>query len=93
ASVTPGGPMRANNADALAPALRAGGGRALAPGVMIHEEQAAPRVERVLPDWSAPPISLHLVTPPGEPRPARVVALIDYLARALVAAPWARAAA
>jgi DNA-binding transcriptional LysR family regulator len=91
ASVTPGGPMRANNAEALAPALRAGLGLALQPDFMIHEDLAAGRLERVLPDWSAPPISLHLVTPPGEPRPARVVALIDYLARALVAAPWARA--
>lgn len=90
AHVVPGGPMRANNAEALAPALRAGLGLALQPDFMIHEDIAAGRLERVLPDWSAPPIALHLVTPPGEPRPARVTALIAYLARTLAAAPWAR---
>jgi DNA-binding transcriptional LysR family regulator len=89
AVVVPSGPMRANNADALAPALRAGLGLALQPDFMIHDDLAAGRLERVLPDWSAPPIALHLVTPPGEPRPARVSALIDFLARTLAAAPWA----
>ncbi len=92
ASVAPGGPMRANNAEALAPALRAGLGLALQPDFMIHEDLAAGRLERVLPDWSPPPIALHLVSPPGEPRPARITALIDYLAKALVAAPWVRGA-
>jgi DNA-binding transcriptional LysR family regulator len=81
--------MRANNADALAPALRSGLGLALQPDFMIHDDLAAGRLERVLPDWSAPPIALHLVTPPGEPRPARVSALVDFLARTLAAAPWA----
>lgn len=92
AHVVPGGPMRANNADALAPALRAGLGLALQPDFMIYDDLAAGRLERVLPDWSAPPIALHLVMPPGEPRPARVTALIGYLAETLAAAPWAREA-
>jgi hypothetical protein len=43
----------------------------------------------VLPDWTLPPIALHPVMPPGEPRPARVTALIGFLAQALSAAPWA----
>ncbi|MCJ2013869.1 LysR family transcriptional regulator [Methylobacterium sp. J-076] len=90
AVVVPGGPIRANNAEALSPALRAGLGLALQPDFMIHGDLAAGRLERVLPDWSAPPVSLHLVTPPGEPRPARVTALIEHLARTLAAAAWVR---
>jgi len=39
--------------------------------------------------WSPPPIALHLVTPPGDPRPARVTALIAHLGQALGQAPWA----
>ncbi|MBE7201093.1 MAG: LysR family transcriptional regulator, partial [Parafilimonas terrae] len=90
AVVAPSATLRANNAEALVPALRAGLGLALQPDFMIHDDVAAGRLERVLGDWSAPPIALHLVTPPGEPRPSRVTALLDYLGRALVAAPWAK---
>ena len=30
-------------------------------------------------DWSLPEIALHLVLPPGGPRPARVEALAEFL--------------
>jgi hypothetical protein len=56
---------------------------------MVWEDLQAGRLERVLTDWSPPPIALHLVTPPGEPRPARVTALIAFLAQRLAAAHWA----
>ncbi|TXN54829.1 LysR family transcriptional regulator, partial [Methylobacterium sp. WL18] len=32
---------------------------------------------------------LHLVTPPGDPRPARISALLGYLGQTLAQAPWA----
>ncbi|MDP4022501.1 LysR family transcriptional regulator [Methylobacterium sp. NEAU 140] len=89
AVVVPRGPMRVNNAEALGPALLAGLGVALQPDFMVWEHLEAGRLERVLPGWSPPPIALHLVMPPGEPRPARVTALIAHLQRALVDAPWA----
>ncbi|AWN34582.1 LysR family transcriptional regulator [Methylobacterium radiodurans] len=89
-SVVPAGPLRANNADALAPALRAGLGLAVQPDFMIWDDLRSGRLERVLPGWAAPPIALHLVTPPGDPRPARVAALMGFLQRTLAAAPWAR---
>jgi DNA-binding transcriptional LysR family regulator len=89
ATVVPDGPLRANNADALAPALRSGLGLAVQPDFMVWEDLRDGRLVRVLPGWTPPRIDLHLVTPPGDPRPARVTALIAYLARALSAAPWA----
>jgi DNA-binding transcriptional LysR family regulator len=89
ATVVPGGPLRANNAEALAPALRAGLGLALQPDFMIWDDLEAGRLERLLPGWSPPPIALHLVTPPGEPRPARITALIAFLGQRLAQAPWA----
>jgi DNA-binding transcriptional LysR family regulator len=89
ATIVPDGPLRANNADALAPALRAGLGLAVQPNFMVWEDLRDGRLVRVLPGWTPPRIDLHLVTPPGDPRPARVTAVIAYLARALSAAPWA----
>lgn len=87
--VIPAGPLRANNADALTPALRAGLGLAVQPDFTIWDDLTAGRLERVMPDWSPPPIALNLVTPPGSLRPARVTALMGFLERALPAMPWA----
>lgn len=88
-AVTPAGRLRANNADALTPALRAGLGLAVQPDFLIWEDLAAGRLERVMPDWAPPPIALNLVMPPGTLRPARVSALIGFLERQFAGAPWA----
>ena len=90
AAVTPRGPLRANNADALAPALLAGLGLAVQPEFTVWGDMAAGRLEQVLTEWSLPPIALHMVTPPGGLRPARVGVLIDFLVKRLAAAPWAK---
>lgn len=79
-SVRVSGPLRANNADALVPALVAGLGIAVQPEFMIADELASGTVVRIMPGWAPPPISLHLVTPPSTPRPAKVAALLDFLA-------------
>ncbi len=89
-AIIPEGPLRANNADALAPALRAGLGLAVQPDFTIWEDLKSGRLERVMPDWQPPPIALNLVMPPGLPRPARVSALIAFLERAFSTAPWAQ---
>ncbi|MFT4936707.1 MAG: DNA-binding transcriptional LysR family regulator [Pseudoalteromonas distincta] len=83
ASVRPVGPLRANNAEALLPALEAGLGLALQPDFIVGEALAAGRLEAVLSGWSPPPVALHLVMPPGGPRPARVDVLAQFLVRRL----------
>lgn len=83
-------PLRANNAEALAPALRAGLGLALQPEFLVWQDLQSGVVETVMEDWQVEPIALHIVTPPGRSRPARVQALIEYLAGALAREPWAQ---
>jgi len=49
-------------------------------------EDRAPELvllEVVMPGWRPPPVALHLVMPPGGPRPARVEALAEFLTRRL----------
>jgi len=86
-SVRPAGSLRANNADALMPALMAGVGIAVQPDFIIDEALADGRLERVLTDWDWPLGGLHFITPPGGPRPARVTALAEFLAKRLAPRP------
>ncbi|MDO7844427.1 LysR family transcriptional regulator [Sphingomonas immobilis] len=83
AAFRPAGPLRSNSGDALLPALRAGIGIAMLPDFIVDADLASGTLQAILTDWSPPPIALHLMTPPGNLRPARVEALIAYLAENL----------
>lgn len=83
ASVRPRSVIRANNGDVLVPSLIAGVGVAVLPDFIVGRAIADGLLEEALEDWSATSIALHLVMPPGGPRPARVEALAAYLAKAL----------
>jgi DNA-binding transcriptional LysR family regulator len=91
AAVAPRGPLRTNNGDAMMPTLLAGLGLAVQPEFLVWEDLAAGRLEVAMADWSMPPIALNIVTPPGGHRPARVAAVLDFLARRLSGATWALA--
>jgi DNA-binding transcriptional LysR family regulator len=77
-----------DNADMLGPALIAGQGLALQPEFLVWRELRAGTLEIAMPEWSAPPLALHLLMPPSPLRPLRVQALIEYLAKALATPPW-----
>ncbi|SNB75452.1 transcriptional regulator, LysR family [Arboricoccus pini] len=88
-SIAPSGPLRANNAEALAVAVKEGLGLALQPEFLIWEDLLTGTLETVMPDWSPPGIALHVLTPPSSPRPPHVEALSTYLALHLGKSPWA----
>jgi DNA-binding transcriptional LysR family regulator len=82
-SVRPAGQLRVNNGEALVPAAIAGLGIANLPDFIIGEAIAAKQVEVILKDWKQAEGAVHLVMPPGGPRPARVEVLIEFLASRL----------
>ncbi len=94
-AVTVKGPLSATSAEALGFALEAGLGVALQPDFVAWEAVRDGRLETTLDGWSAPGLTLNLITPPGGPRPPRIAVLLDFLARrfAAGATPWTGAAA
>jgi DNA-binding transcriptional LysR family regulator len=88
ASVRPAGQLRVNNGEALMPALLAGLGIADLPDFIVGDAIASGEVEVILKGWKQPEGAVHLVTPPGGPRPARVEVLADFLTKKF--AKWKR---
>jgi DNA-binding transcriptional LysR family regulator len=80
ASVRPAGQLRVNNGEALIPALVAGLGIADLPDFIVGEAITSGEVEIILRGWKQAEGAVHLVTPPGGPRPARVEVLSEFLA-------------
>ncbi|ABE41567.1 transcriptional regulator, LysR family [Rhodopseudomonas palustris BisB5] len=83
AAVRPSGPLRVNNGEAVLPAVVAGLGIADLPEFIVGEAIAAGDVEVILEGWHQRETSVHLVMPPGGPRPARVEVLAAFLAERL----------
>jgi DNA-binding transcriptional LysR family regulator len=75
------GRITVNSGEAMLPALRDGVGIARLPDFIVGDALTAGEVEEILIDWRPPPVGLHLVTPPSRLRPARVDALLDFIAR------------
>ena len=88
ASVRPAGQLRVNNGEALMPALLSGLGIADLPDFIVGDAIASGEVEVILKGWKQPEGAVHLVTPPGGPRPARVEVLADFLTKKF--AKWKR---
>jgi DNA-binding transcriptional LysR family regulator len=80
ANVRPAGPLRVNNGEAALPALIAGLGIADLPEFIVGDAIASGKVEVILKGWKQTEGAVHLVMPPGGPRPARVEVLVEFLA-------------
>ncbi|CAO3428963.1 LysR family transcriptional regulator [Azospirillum doebereinerae] len=91
-SVTPSGPLRVTNADALLPMLLEGLAIAELPEFMAAEPLADGRVTAILTDWSLPKGGLYFITPSARTRPAKVGVLADFLIERLSEPAWRRPA-
>jgi DNA-binding transcriptional LysR family regulator len=77
-----------DNVDMLNAPLIAGHGIALQPEFLIWKELRAGALEVAMPDWTVPPLGLHLLTPPSPRRPLRVQTVIEHLTRELSNPQW-----
>jgi DNA-binding transcriptional LysR family regulator len=87
-TITPTGPLRVTNGDALIPTVLDGIGIAELPEFMASEYLANGRIEAILTDWTLPRGALYFVTPSARARPAKVEALADFLAERLSDPTW-----
>lgn len=89
-SVTPTGPLRVTNADALVPMLLDGLAIAELPEFMAAEHLADGTLTAILTDWSLPKGGLYFITPSARTRPAKVGVLADFLIERLSDPVWRR---
>ncbi len=83
------GAIRMNNGMAAVPLLLAGLAATLQPEVYIWNELRDGRLEEVLKEWTLVPVPVHILTPPGRARPARVRVLMEFLRERFAQQPWA----
>jgi DNA-binding transcriptional LysR family regulator len=81
--VRPSGQLCVNNGEAVVASLLAGLGIADLPEFIVGDALASGKVEVVLKGWKQRDGAVHLVMPPGGPRPARVEVLADFLCERL----------
>jgi Transcriptional regulator len=83
ASVRPAGPLTVNNGEAMLPAIIAGVGIAILPEFIVRDALAKKQVEILLPEWTLGEGAVYWVTPSSGPKPQRVTAMGDFLAKML----------
>ena len=86
--VTPSGPLRVTNSDALVPTVLAGTAIAELPEFIASEYLADGRLEAILTDWTLPRGALYFVTPSARARPAKVEAVAGFMAAHLSKPSW-----
>lgn len=88
ATVTPVGPLRVTNVDALIPTLVAGLAIAELPEFIAFDLLRTGQVEALLPDWSMATGGVYFVTPTARARSAKVEALSSFLMERLSRPDW-----
>jgi len=77
------GNVQTNSSEVIRASVLAGVGICNAPTWLFEQELARGEIVRVLPDWEAPAIPIHLVNPRERRHSAKVKAFADYVARTI----------
>ena len=86
--VTPRGPLRVTNVEALIPTVLAGLAIAELPDFIASEYLRDRRLEAILREWTLPEGGLYFVTPSAKARAAKIEALSGFLVKRLSNRAW-----
>jgi DNA-binding transcriptional LysR family regulator len=89
-SITPVGPLRVTNVDALVPTILAGLAIAELPDFIAGDYVRDGQMVPLLKGWTLPKGALYFVTPTARARPPKVEVLSDFLAGRLSKPGWHR---
>lgn len=75
------GNLQTNSSEVIRASVLSGMGIGYSPTWLFEEEIASGQLQQLLPEWPAPPLPIHLVSPPQRYQSAKVQALSAHLAR------------
>jgi DNA-binding transcriptional LysR family regulator len=78
------GRIRTNSSEVIRSAVTTGMGVGNSPTWLFEPELASGEVVRIMSDWESPQSPIHLVSPPERKYSAKVKALVEHIARALI---------
>ena len=76
------GNLQTNSSEVIRASVLAGMGIGYSPTWLFEEEIASGEVRVLLPDWPAPPLPVHLISPPQRRQSAKVQAFAQHVATA-----------
>lgn len=77
------GNLQTNSSEVIRASVLSGMGIAYAPTWLFEDEMASGELEVLLPDWQAPSLPIHLVTPPQRRASAKVKAFVAHVSHHL----------
>ncbi|MFO0690067.1 MAG: LysR family transcriptional regulator [Myxococcota bacterium] len=78
-SVRVAGSIQTNSSEVIRAAVLSGMGIGYSPSWLFEKELASGELEILLPEWTAPPVPIHLVSPVGRSRSTKVKAFSDHV--------------
>jgi DNA-binding transcriptional LysR family regulator len=75
------GNLQTNSSEVMRASILAGMGIGYSPLWLFDRELASGEVQQLLPDWEAPPVPIHLVSPRERRHSAKVKAFVEHVSK------------